>query len=81
MLKGEFYNHGADWWSLGILMHTLLIGSYPFRLSDSHTTMKISSYEPVDALSLDAKALLSKVYFIILNLNMEFNNILSVASR
>lgn len=63
VLRGEFYNHGADWWSLGVLMHALLTGSYPFGMSDSHTTMKISSYEPIDSLSPAAQMLISKAIF------------------
>uniref|UniRef100_A0A915L2L2 Protein kinase domain-containing protein n=1 Tax=Romanomermis culicivorax TaxID=13658 RepID=A0A915L2L2_ROMCU len=61
VLNGEWYNHCADWWCLGVLMHTLLTGSYPFGMSDSHTTMHITEYVPMGSISQDGQSLLKKL--------------------
>lgn len=61
VLQGVEYGHAADWWSLGVLMHTLLQGSYPFGVATSHTTMQINQYVPPQSLSEPARSLLSKV--------------------
>lgn len=61
VLRGEMYNHAADWWSLGVLLHTLMNGSYPYSGADSHTSVKIDDYQAPANLSLEAQTLLSKV--------------------
>ena len=36
---GKWYNHSADWWSLGIIAYALITGSYPLPLQLDHFTM------------------------------------------
>lgn len=61
VLQGVEYGHAVDWWSLGVLMHTLLCGSYPFGAASHHTSMQITEYVPPETLSQSARSLLSKV--------------------
>ncbi|XP_076452564.1 ribosomal protein S6 kinase-related protein-like [Babylonia areolata] len=39
------YDHAADWWSLGILMYTMLLGKYPVDAVDNHTNMATRVFE------------------------------------
>ncbi|KAG0717835.1 putative serine/threonine-protein kinase [Chionoecetes opilio] len=39
VLRGEEYSHSVDWWSLGIIIYSLLAGGYPLSGYDDHTSM------------------------------------------
>ncbi|XP_030847273.1 ribosomal protein S6 kinase-related protein [Strongylocentrotus purpuratus] len=39
ILNEENYTHAVDWWSLGIIMYTLLTGGYPIDGAKTHFTM------------------------------------------
>ncbi|XP_033627001.1 ribosomal protein S6 kinase-related protein-like [Asterias rubens] len=39
VLHEDPYFHAIDWWSLGILMYTLLLGSYPIKGASNHHLM------------------------------------------
>ncbi|XP_069766891.1 ribosomal protein S6 kinase-related protein isoform X2 [Narcine bancroftii] len=39
VLRGSPYNHSADWWSLGVLLYTLVAGKYPVDPEVDHTLM------------------------------------------
>ncbi|XP_041667255.1 ribosomal protein S6 kinase-related protein [Cheilinus undulatus] len=39
VLSGGPYNHAADWWSLGILLFSLVIGEFPVSAEPDHGTM------------------------------------------
>lgn len=40
ILRMEPYSHSADWWSLGIIMYSLLMGHYPVQGPTMHTKME-----------------------------------------
>ena len=40
MIKGEQYDQGADWWSVGILMYDMLTGGPPFTSPNRATLQK-----------------------------------------
>jgi len=61
VLQGEMYNHAADWWSLGVLLHTVMFGSYPYSGADNHTSVKIDDYVAPATLSVEAQTVLSKL--------------------
>ncbi|KAK7087437.1 hypothetical protein V1264_021488 [Littorina saxatilis] len=39
------YDHAADWWSLGVLMFTMLVGKYPVDAADNHTNMATKVFQ------------------------------------
>ncbi|KAL7672853.1 hypothetical protein ACOME3_007733 [Neoechinorhynchus agilis] len=60
------YDHAVDWWSLGILMYALLVGSYPYKATTDHISMAnrvLSSYIDIEGTdcSTDAKLLLYRL--------------------
>ncbi|KAK3859957.1 hypothetical protein Pcinc_033963, partial [Petrolisthes cinctipes] len=42
VLRGEEYTHSVDWWSLGIIVYSLLTGQYPVSGYDDHITMGLA---------------------------------------
>jgi len=38
ILSGEKYTHVVDWWSLGVVMYTLLVGKYPYPATQEHAS-------------------------------------------
>lgn len=38
ILSGEAYTHVVDWWSLGVVMFTLLAGRYPYPTTPEHAS-------------------------------------------
>ncbi|KAJ7374058.1 ATP binding [Desmophyllum pertusum] len=38
ILSGETYTHVVDWWSLGVVMFTLLTGKYPYPVTQEHAS-------------------------------------------
>lgn len=38
ILDGKKYTHAVDWWSLGIVMFTLLSGKYPYPAKQDHSS-------------------------------------------
>uniref|UniRef100_A0A3Q3SMT6 Ribosomal protein S6 kinase related a n=1 Tax=Mastacembelus armatus TaxID=205130 RepID=A0A3Q3SMT6_9TELE len=39
VLSGGPYNHAADWWSLGIMLFSLVAGEFPVPAEPDHSTM------------------------------------------
>ncbi|XP_039986938.1 ribosomal protein S6 kinase-related protein [Xiphias gladius] len=39
VLSGGPYNHAADWWSLGIMLFSLVTGEFPVPAEQDHSTM------------------------------------------
>uniref|UniRef100_A0A665TH80 Ribosomal protein S6 kinase related a n=1 Tax=Echeneis naucrates TaxID=173247 RepID=A0A665TH80_ECHNA len=39
VLSGGPYNHAADWWSLGIMLFSLVTGEFPVPAEPDHSTM------------------------------------------
>ncbi|XP_042342447.1 ribosomal protein S6 kinase-related protein [Plectropomus leopardus] len=39
VLSGGPYNHAADWWSLGIMLFSLVTGEFPVPAEQDHTSM------------------------------------------
>ncbi|XP_041850671.1 ribosomal protein S6 kinase-related protein [Melanotaenia boesemani] len=39
VLRGGPYNHAADWWSLGIMLFSLVMGEFPVAAEPDHTSM------------------------------------------
>ncbi|KAF0030022.1 hypothetical protein F2P81_016753 [Scophthalmus maximus] len=39
VLSGGPYNHAADWWSLGIMLFSLVTGEFPVRAEPDHSAM------------------------------------------
>ncbi|XP_066987915.1 uncharacterized protein S6KL [Macrobrachium rosenbergii] len=62
ILRGEEYNHSVDWWSLGIIVFSLLTGQYPVSGYDDHITMSLAvskcDYEPPDCASEPMKSVI-----------------------
>ncbi|KAK7084790.1 ATP binding [Halocaridina rubra] len=62
VLRGEEYNHSVDWWSLGIIIFSLLTGQYPVSGYDDHFTMSVAvskcDYEPPDCASPPMKSVI-----------------------
>uniref|UniRef100_UPI00398EE78C ribosomal protein S6 kinase-related protein n=1 Tax=Pristiophorus japonicus TaxID=55135 RepID=UPI00398EE78C len=42
VLRGSPYNHAADWWSLGVLLYTLVAGKFPVDPQRDHAAMLVS---------------------------------------
>lgn len=65
ILSLEPYTHAVDWWSLGIIMYALLVGSYPVEAVKDHEEMKSvvtnSSFQLPDTFSDNAKLALRKL--------------------
>ena len=38
-MRGEAYTHSVDWWSLGIITYSLLVGNYPITGYHDHLSM------------------------------------------
>ena len=43
---GNWYGHSVDWWSLGVIAYSLVVGRYPVPVQLNHTHMlqAISKY-------------------------------------
>uniref|UniRef100_A0A3Q4GMR7 Ribosomal protein S6 kinase related b n=1 Tax=Neolamprologus brichardi TaxID=32507 RepID=A0A3Q4GMR7_NEOBR len=56
VLSGGPYNHGADWWSLGILLFSLATGKFPVAPEPDHCSMlrKVRSFPYEMPLSLSS---------------------------
>jgi serine/threonine protein kinase len=64
VIRGESYDYGADWWSLGVLMYDMLSGHPPFRHKNQATLQKKILNDKVHFpkyLSSDAVALMRGV--------------------
>uniref|UniRef100_A0A5S6QJ24 Protein kinase domain-containing protein n=1 Tax=Trichuris muris TaxID=70415 RepID=A0A5S6QJ24_TRIMR len=60
-LTGLGYSHSADWWSLGVLLHTLVSGTYPFEVTDERKIKHFIGYRPPVAQTADLQQLLLKL--------------------
>ncbi|CDW56390.1 Pkinase domain containing protein [Trichuris trichiura] len=60
-LTGLGYSHSADWWSLGVLLHTLVCGTYPFQVTDERKVKHFVGYRPPLILTFDLQQLLLKL--------------------
>ncbi|KAL9980639.1 hypothetical protein ACROYT_G009249 [Oculina patagonica] len=49
ILSGEAYTHVVDWWSLGVVMFTLLVGKYPYPVTQEHD----SQYKVVSGVEVE----------------------------
>ena len=65
VLHEDPYFHAIDWWSLGILMYTLLTGSYPIKGASNHHLMcsKVihMDYSLPELISSEANQLVAEV--------------------
>ncbi|XP_027900518.1 ribosomal protein S6 kinase-related protein [Xiphophorus couchianus] len=65
VLSGGPYSHAADWWSLGVLLFSLVTGEFPLAAESNHINMlkKITDcpYVPPKTLSSDLTLLLSEL--------------------
>lgn len=65
VLGAQPYCHAADWWSLGIMMYTLLVGRYPVEPCRDHVQMKQlvaeTSYELPKGFSDPARKVVRKL--------------------
>lgn len=60
--EGEYSGRGADMWSLGVILFTMLSGRYPFYATNPSTLfamIKSGNYHPPDGLSFLAKSLIA----------------------
>jgi serine/threonine protein kinase len=67
VLKKDYIGSNADIWSIGILLFTLLCGSFPFRgLSEKELYSKIikGSFSIPDHISCEAKNLIQKILIV-----------------
>uniref|UniRef100_A0A3B3URN0 Ribosomal protein S6 kinase related a n=1 Tax=Poecilia latipinna TaxID=48699 RepID=A0A3B3URN0_9TELE len=65
VLSGGPYSHAADWWSLGVLLFSLVTGEFPLAAESNHINMlkkvRDCSYVPPKTLSSDLILLLSEL--------------------
>ncbi|XP_050732941.1 serine/threonine-protein kinase 33-like isoform X2 [Eriocheir sinensis] len=65
VLRGEEYSHSVDWWSLGIIVYSLLAGRYPLSGYDDHITMNQAvskcDYEPPECASPPMHSVISSL--------------------
>ncbi|VDP15694.1 unnamed protein product [Soboliphyme baturini] len=61
ILSGLGYSHAVDWWSLGVLLHVLLTGLYPFTVESVHNFSSEGDYIPPAKLSSEFQSLLRKL--------------------
>ncbi|EDO29704.1 predicted protein, partial [Nematostella vectensis] len=65
VLKGECYTAACDWWSLGIVMFTLLAGKYPYACQEDHNAQRHvveeTGYEVPSHVCESARDLLSQL--------------------
>lgn len=65
VLYGQEYSHSADWWTLGILMYTLLTGEFPINGARDHREMGAAvaryTYMLPERYDLDTKLVITKV--------------------
>lgn len=68
ILKGDPYGKSVDWWSLGIVMYQLLVGTVPFKMTGKNLgafvkkILKMDIEYPGEYISDSAKSFLdSKV--------------------
>ncbi|XP_048581828.1 ribosomal protein S6 kinase-related protein isoform X2 [Nematostella vectensis] len=65
VLKGECYTAACDWWSLGIVMFTLLAGKYPYACQEDHNAQRNvveeTGYEVPSHVCESARDLLSQL--------------------
>ncbi|KAM4589636.1 ribosomal protein S6 kinase-related protein-like [Fundulus diaphanus] len=65
VLSGGPYGHAADWWSLGILLFSLVAGEFPVPAESNHISMlkkvRDCPYVPPKTLSSDLILLLSEL--------------------
>jgi serum/glucocorticoid-regulated kinase 2 len=47
MINGSGYDHGVDWWSLGILLYEMLVGIPPFYQKNRHKMYQFIKEAPV----------------------------------
>ncbi|XP_071849861.1 ribosomal protein S6 kinase-related protein-like [Apostichopus japonicus] len=63
ILLEEDYTHAIDWWSLGVIMYTLLVGRYPIDGAKNHYTMQRKvlqhRYQPPEHVSKEAGEVLA----------------------
>ena len=58
---GYSYDRAVDWWSLGVLCHILLIGTYPYGPASDHRSLNFHTYTPPNNLSFEAQSFLQRV--------------------
>ncbi|XP_063844454.1 uncharacterized protein LOC135091048 isoform X2 [Scylla paramamosain] len=65
VLRGEEYSHSVDWWSLGIIVYSLLAGRYPLSGYDDHVTMNQAvskcDYEPPECASPPMRSVITSL--------------------
>uniref|UniRef100_A0A672YES0 Protein kinase domain-containing protein n=1 Tax=Sphaeramia orbicularis TaxID=375764 RepID=A0A672YES0_9TELE len=65
VLSGGPYNHAADWWSLGIMLFSLVTGKFPVPAESNHNTMfnkvRQFSYVPPQTCSTALTLLLTEL--------------------
>lgn len=62
--EGEYSGRGADMWSLGVILFTMLSGRYPFYATSPSTLfamIKSGNYNAPDDLSFLAKSLIASL--------------------
>ena len=76
MIVGSGHDHTLDWWALGILVYEMIIGIPPFYNKNKHQMYYFIQHAPIRwpdrekhglSVSEEAKDLISRVYFTIIN--------------
>jgi serine/threonine protein kinase len=64
MVEGLLYGQEVDWWALGVIIYTMMVGHYPFKSKDTNKLelkIKFNGVKYPEWISIEAEMIMRDV--------------------